>query len=79
MKFRMGWQWALSSARYGDFWRQGRRLLDRSLRPAAAAVYRPMQQAKARVLLSDLLANSDEWEAHLELLVSIFIRSACLS
>ncbi|KAH9957218.1 cytochrome P450, partial [Russula dissimulans] len=64
----MGWQWVLSSARYGDFWRQGRRLLDRSLRPAAVAVYRPMQEAKTRVLLSDLLANPDEWEAHLELL-----------
>jgi len=62
----MGWQWVLSSARYGDYWRQGRRLLDRSLRPAAAAVYRPMQQANARMFLSDLLASPDDWEAHLE-------------
>ncbi|KAH9957215.1 cytochrome P450 [Russula dissimulans] len=62
----MKWHWFVPVARYTDLWRQSRKLLDRGLRPAGAALYRPLQQAKARVLLSDLLANPDEWEAYLD-------------
>ena len=63
---RMRWEWVVPFARYTEFWRQARRLLDRGLRPGAVAAYRPVQQAKARVLLAQLLANPDDWEAHLE-------------
>jgi cytochrome P450 len=71
---RMEWHWQIPIARYGEAWRQGRRLLDRSLRPGAAATYRPMQQARVRVLLTRLLATPDEWQAHIELceIVSVF-------
>jgi cytochrome P450 len=65
----MGWHWLLPSAS-GDRWRPGRRVLDRGLRPGAAATYRPMQQARAHVLLSRLLESPQQWEAHIELLVS---------
>ncbi|KAF8258555.1 cytochrome P450 [Lactarius quietus] len=61
------WSWQLPLTRYGEAWRQGRKLLDRVLRPGAAATFRPMQQARARVLLSRLLANPKEWKAHVEL------------
>jgi len=61
------WNWQLPMARYGETWRHGRKLLDRVLRPGAAATYRPMQQARARVLLSRLLLNPNEWKAHVEL------------
>jgi len=67
----MKWHWFVPVARYTELWRRSRKLLDRGLRPAAAAVYHPLQQAKARVLLSDLLANPDGWEAYLEELVVI--------
>jgi cytochrome P450 len=72
---RMEWHWQIPIARYGEAWRQGRRLLDRSLRPGAAATYRPMQQARVRVLLTRLLATPDEWQAHIELceIVSVFM------
>jgi len=71
----MKWYWFVPVAKYTERWRQARKLLDRGLRPAAAAAYHPMQQVKARVLLSDLLTNPDEWEAHLEELVySIFLQ-----
>jgi hypothetical protein len=63
----MEWQWQIPIARYGEAWRQGRKLLDRSLRPGAAAMYRPMQQTRARVLLTRLLATPDEWRDHIEL------------
>jgi hypothetical protein len=62
----MEWKWQMPMARYGEGWRQGRKLLDRSLRPGAAAMYRPMQQARARVLLTRLLATPDEWKDHIE-------------
>lgn len=65
-KLRMRWEWLVPFSRYTEFWRQARKLLDRGLRPGAVATYRPVQQAKARVLLTQLLNEPDEWEAHLE-------------
>ena len=64
---RMGWGWFLPTARYGEPWRQGRKLLDRSLGPGASAAYHPMQESKARVLLTRMLKNPEDWEAHVEL------------
>jgi cytochrome P450 len=63
---RMRWEWVVPFARYTEFFRQARKILDRGLRPGAVAAYRPVQQTKARALLSQLLANPDDWEAHLE-------------
>ncbi|KAH9974526.1 cytochrome P450 [Russula compacta] len=68
----MGWQWALSFARSDERWRLGRKLLDRCLRPRSITSYRPMVKAKTHLLLSRLLANPDQWEAHLELSVEFF-------
>jgi hypothetical protein len=64
---RMGWNWFLPAARYTERWQQGRKVLDRSLRPGAVALYRPMQQSKTRVFLTRLLESPSEWEAHVEL------------
>jgi hypothetical protein len=66
---RMGWDWFLPSAKYGEYWRRGRRLLDHGLRPGAAALYHPMQLAKTRAFLTRLLETPSEWEAHIELSV----------
>ncbi|KAI0289360.1 cytochrome P450 [Russula brevipes] len=63
----MEWHWNLSTARSDDRWRLARGLLERGLRPGAAASYRPLIQAKAHVLLSRLLAKPNQWEAHIEL------------
>ncbi|KAI0289467.1 cytochrome P450 [Russula brevipes] len=63
----MGWHWLVPAARSDDRWREARRLLDRSLRPGAIALYRPMQQTRAHALLSRLLANPHQWQAHIEL------------
>ena len=59
--------WALPVARYAEPWRLGRKLLDRSLRPGAAAAYRPLQETRTRVFLSRLLETPQEWIAHIEL------------
>jgi hypothetical protein len=63
----MEWHWQLSFAKYGEAWRQGRRLLDRSLRPGAAATHRPVQEAGVRALLTRLLATPNQWQEHIEL------------
>ena len=65
----MDWQWVLPTARSDEHWRRGRKLLDRGLRPGAAASHRPMLQIKARVLLSRLLADPQQWEDYINLSV----------
>jgi cytochrome P450 len=54
----------LARATY-KYWRQARKLLDRGLRPAVIASYRPLQQRSVHVLLARLLANPNDLEAHL--------------
>ena len=52
-------------SKYTDSWPVARKLLDRSLRPAVIAAYRPLLETKAHVLLTQVLANPDELEAQL--------------
>ena len=66
---RMGWNWSLATSRGNDYWRTGRNILDRGLRPVATASYRPMIQARTRVLFSQLLENPHQWEDHIDLSV----------
>ncbi|KAI0253746.1 cytochrome P450 [Lactifluus subvellereus] len=63
-----GWQWFVPIARYAEPYRLARKLLDRGLRPGAVASYRPVLQLRARLLLTRLLENPCEWEAHVELM-----------
>jgi len=67
----MGWQWVLATTRGDERWRRGRKLLDRGLRPGAAAAHRLMLQTRAHVFLSRLLTSPYQWEAHTELRVDL--------
>ena len=67
MKYRMELGWLLPVAKYDEYWRQGRKILDRGLRPGALTVYRPMQVVRAHVLLTRMLESPGDWVAHLEL------------
>jgi len=69
----MGWSWVLALRRSDERWGLGRRMLDRSLRPAATASYLPMIQARARVFLSRMLENPHPWEGHLDLSVGFVL------
>ena len=64
---RMERDWLLPTSRYNERWHQGRKVLDRSLRPGAVALYHPMQQSKTHVFLTRLLESPSEWEAHVAL------------
>lgn len=65
----MEWDWVMQAERCDDRWRQARRVLDRGLRPGAAALYRPIIQARTRILLSRLLEIPHHWEDHIDLSV----------
>jgi len=69
----MKWEWVLPVTRYTEYWRRARKLLDRGLRPGAIVTYRPLLQTNTRVLLTELLETSDDWEAHLVDLLGVLI------
>jgi len=63
----MGWEWFHPTTPYGDYWREGRKLLDRSLRASAVVQYRPMQLAKTHDLLYQLLSDPGSFHRQIEL------------
>lgn len=65
----MSWEWNVGFGNCDESWRLARKMLDRSLRPAGIAAYRPLLQTKAYALLSQVLAKPEDLEAHLNRLV----------
>ncbi len=53
----------------GAIWREGRKLLDRSLRPGATMSYRQMMQENTHGFLARLLAAPKEFRRHISLSV----------
>ena len=70
----MKWGWLVPFARYDDFWRHARKLVDPGFRQGALVAYRPMIQMKTHTLLARLLASPGEWEAHIGRLVEFSIK-----
>jgi hypothetical protein len=70
----MKWEWNFAFGNYTESFRFSRKLLDSSLRPATIAAYRPLLQSKAHVLLTQLLANPDELDAHIYQFVAFLWR-----
>jgi cytochrome P450 len=58
----------LPNARKGELWREGRKLLDRSLRPSMTMSYRQMIQENTHWFLARLLATPKDFRGHVELL-----------
>ncbi|KAI9448685.1 cytochrome P450 [Lactarius psammicola] len=52
----------------GKYWREGRRLLDRSFRPGATALHRGLIEERTRVFLGQLLAKPKAFREHTDLL-----------
>ena len=69
----MGWEWFHPTTPYGDYWREGRKLLDRSLRASTVVQYRPMQLAKTHDLLSQLLSDPESFQHQIELWVTCWL------
>jgi len=67
----MGVDWVFFLARMGKYWREGRKLLDRSLRPGATALHRRLIEEKTRVFLGQLLATPKAFREHIDLFVPL--------
>ncbi|KAF8483988.1 cytochrome P450 [Russula ochroleuca] len=63
----MEMDWSIFNTGTTETWREGRKLLDGSLRPGAMISYRQMMQEKTREFLSQLLATPKDFHAHIEL------------
>jgi hypothetical protein len=61
--------WLLGGLRKGELWREGRKILDRSLRPGATILYRQTMQENICEYLAWLLATPKEFRSHTSLLV----------
>jgi hypothetical protein len=57
----MGWEWFHPTTPCGDYWREGRKILDRSLRAGTVMQYRPMQLAKTHDFLYQLLSEPESF------------------
>lgn len=67
--------WMLPNARKGELWHEGRKLLDRSLRPSATMSYRQMMQENTHRFLAQLLATPKNFRNHVELLQGRLVMS----
>ena len=65
----MDWLFPLSGM--GKYWREGRKLLDRGLRPGATASHRRFIEEKTHVFLGQLLATPKAFREHIDLLVPL--------
>ena len=66
-------EWMFPIAKVGKYWREGRKLLDRSLRSSAIASHRRMIEEKTHVFLGQLLSNPRAFLEHIDLLVPLHI------
>lgn len=57
----MGWSASLSFLPYGDRWRRQRRLMQRYFGAQAVQMFRPVQQARVRAFLRELLGDPDNF------------------
>jgi hypothetical protein len=71
MNSRIEMDWLLGGLRKGELWREGRKILDRSLRPGATLLYHQMIQENVRGYLARLLATPKEFRTHISLSVDV--------
>jgi cytochrome P450 len=66
---RMEQDWLISLYKNDASWREGRRLLDRSLRPGETMSYRHIMEEETHKLLANLLATPEHFRRHIKLSV----------
>jgi cytochrome P450 len=60
--------WLLPVTEYGEHWRKGRKIADRSLRPVAISQYHQRIEEKTRAFLGQILASPADFRGHIALL-----------
>lgn len=61
--------WIVPLTRKGEYWRERRRLLDRSLRPGSTASHGRVIEEKTRSFLGRLISTPKDFRAHIDLSV----------
>ena len=64
--------WLLPVTGYGDHWREGRKIADRSLRPGVMSQFHQRIEEKTREFLGQILESPAEFRSHIELSVVLF-------
>jgi cytochrome P450 len=67
--------WLFFLLQNGERWREGRKLIDRSLRPGATSLYQQVIEEKTRGFLGQLLAAPDDFRNHISLSAAILSES----
>ena len=67
---RMDVVWTLPTSRKGKSWRDGRKLLERSLRPGATDLQQRIIEEKTHLFLGQLLSTPKDFREHIDLLVA---------
>ena len=69
--------WVLLPTRYGERWRQKRKIAERSLRPGAMSQYHQRIEEKTRGFLRQILASPADFRGHIHLSVVLFLNWCC--
>ena len=64
--------WLLPDTKYGEHWREKRKIAERSLRPSIISQYHQRIEEKTRAFLGQILASPAEFRGHIQLLVVLF-------
>ncbi|KAN0137800.1 cytochrome P450 [Lactarius tabidus] len=67
--------WLLPVTEYGERWREGRKIADRSLRPGAISPFHQRIEEKTRTFLGQILASPADFRGHIELFQGKIIMS----
>ena len=75
----MGWEWAFSSAPYGESWRIHRKLFQKYFNPNVIASYEPIQRKEVCTLLQNLRDSPDNLFHHVRRFVfKLLLCNRCL-
>lgn len=74
---RLELDWLVPTSRVGEYWREGRRLLDRSLGPGPTTAYRRMMEDNTHLFLGQLLETPEDFFSHIGL--SVWRIAFCVS
>ena len=64
---RMGWDWAFSTMKYGEEWKEHRRMFDSRFKESQVSSYWPIIKETTHTLLKNLSDTPDNLHEHLQL------------
>ena len=69
--------WLLLPTRYGECWREKRKIAERSLRPGVISQYHQRIEERTHAFLGQILTSPAEFRGHIQLSVVLFLNRCC--